>query len=119
MFRLSRIEGQVSIGEPDSYEVPDDLDLRGLASSLAPPEPHKAATVRVRVGAGDPLRRRATSSAAVDDNWTELQLPYGDESSLADELTSFGPDVVVGAPRELRDAVVSRLRAVTEAAGAR
>jgi proteasome accessory factor B len=119
MFRLSRIEGQVSVGEPNSYEVPEDLDLRGLASSLAPPDPHKAATVRVRVGAGDPLRRRATSSIDVDDNWTELQLAYGDESSFADELTSFGPDVMAVAPPELRGAVVNRLRAVTEAAGGR
>jgi proteasome accessory factor B len=116
MFRLSRIEGQVRLGEPDSYDVPDDLDLRGLASSLAPPEPDKAATVLVRVGAGDPLRRRATSSTAVGEDWTELQLPYGDDAALADELSSFGPDVVVVAPEELRGSVVTRLRTLSEPA---
>jgi proteasome accessory factor B len=112
MFRLSRIEGQVSVGEPNSYDVPVDLDLRAVASSLAPAQPHKSATVKVRVGAGDPLRRRATSAAAVGEDWTELRLPYGDESVLADELASFGPDVVVVAPDELRDAVVTRLHAL-------
>lgn len=112
MFRLSRIEGAVAPGEPGSYTVPAGLDLRSLASSLAPPRPHKSATVRVRAGAGDPLRRRATASTDLAENWTELHLPYGDESSLADELASFGPDVVATAPAELRDALVVRLRAV-------
>jgi proteasome accessory factor B len=113
MFRLSRIVGEVSVGDVNTYEVPADLDLRALASSLAPAQPHKSAAVRVRVGAGDPLRRRATSSTAVAEDWTELQLPYGDESALADELASFGPDVVAAAPDELREAVVTRLTALS------
>lgn len=112
MFRLSRMLGDLVVGEPNTFEVPDDVDPRGLASALAPPQPTSSATLRVRDGAGDPLRRRATASDAVDDGWTEVHLPYGDVSAVANELASFGPDVVVLAPKELRDAVMLRLLAV-------
>lgn len=112
MFRLSRIEGTVSASEPGGFDPPSDLDLRALASSLAPPQPHSSATVRVRSGAGDLLRRRATTSREAADGWTEITLPYGDEAALADELASFGSDVVVTAPDEVRAGVVRRLTAV-------
>ncbi len=117
MFRLSRIAGEVSSGEPGSFEPPHDVDLRTLASSLAPPQPKSSATVRVRATAGDPLRRRATAITSVDDNWTELQVPYSDVSSFADELVSFGADVVAESPGELREAVMSRLSAVAGVSG--
>ncbi len=117
MFRLSRIEGAVALGDPGMFEPPDALNLRALASSLGPPDGENVAALRVRAGAGDPLRRRAKSTAAIDDEWTELELAYGDASALADELVSFGPDVVVSGPAELRAAVVSRLSRVAEAAG--
>ena len=44
------------------------------------------------------LRRRAVSSRPVDEQWTELELPYASGQSLADELLSYGPDVVVMSP---------------------
>lgn len=113
MFRVSRIEGAARpVGVAGSYVPPGDLDLRALADSLAPPHPHHSATVRVRVGAGDALRRRAAQARQVDEQWSELELPYGSGSSLADELASFGPDVVAVAPAEVRDAVVRRLELV-------
>lgn len=111
MFRLSRITGEVvSIGEPGSYDPPVDLDLRHLAESLSPPQMDQQATVRVRTGSGDQLRRRAVSSVPVDEVWTELALPYASGWSLADELVSYGPDVVVMAPDEVRADVIGRLR---------
>jgi proteasome accessory factor B len=110
MFRVSRISGTVTpIGEPGSYQTPVDLDLRALAESLAPAHPHHSATVRVRAGSGDQLRRRAVSSRPVDGEWTELELPYSSGQSLADELLSYGPDVTVVSPDEVRDAVIRRL----------
>ncbi|MBA2560309.1 MAG: WYL domain-containing protein [Propionibacteriales bacterium] len=113
MFRLSRIVGDVSfIGDPGSFEPPADLDLRGLTQSLAPPRPHDSATVRVRYASADPLRRRASRSRPVDESWTELELAYGSGESLADELLSYGPDVVVVGPAAVRDAVVRRLSAI-------
>jgi proteasome accessory factor B len=110
MFRVSRIEGEVRTdGNPHEYDVPADLDLRALASSLAPPHPHSSARVLVRHGAGNGLRRRAASSRPGEEGWTEIELPYGSGSSLAEELTSYGPDVVVLEPTEIRDAVIRRL----------
>jgi proteasome accessory factor B len=111
MFRVSRIVGDVRpIGEPGSYAPPADLDLRGLAESLAPPQPHSTARVRVRVGSGESLRRRAIDSQPVDDGWTRLEVPYASGSSLADELLSYGPDVIVEEPEEVRADVIRRLR---------
>jgi proteasome accessory factor B len=119
MFRVSRIEGDVQPdGEPHEYDVPTDLDLRALASSLAPPHPHSSARVLVRQGAGGGLRRRAASSRPGDEGWTEIELPYGSGSSLAEELTSYGPDVVVLEPTEIRDAVIRRLTGLVEHAAA-
>lgn len=111
MFRVSRIVGPVTpIGPPNSYQPPADLDLRALTESLAPPHPHHSATLLVRTGAGDSLRRRAAHSSPRDDDWTELELPYASGSSLADELLSYGPDVIVCEPAEVRDSVVRRLQ---------
>jgi proteasome accessory factor B len=113
MFRLSRISGQPAFtGEPDSYRPPAELNLRVLAESLAPPHPNSSATIRVHTGAGDALRRRAAHSKHIDDQWTELELAFGSSQSLADELLSYGPDVVVVAPVEVRDRVVRRLTAI-------
>jgi proteasome accessory factor B len=117
MFRVSRIVGDVTfIGDPGSYETPVDLDLRALAESLTPPHPHHSATVRVRVGSGDQLRRRAAQARPVDEQWTELELPYASGQSLADELLSYGPDVVVVGPDEIRDAVIRRLTLLADGA---
>lgn len=118
MFRLSRVQGDVRRdGKPGDVVPPQDLDVRELVSSLAPVRPHATATVRVRDGRGGPLRRRATSAADSSGGWTELEVPYASGSSLAEELVSYGADVVAVAPDEVRQAVVRRL--TTLAAGVR
>jgi proteasome accessory factor B len=112
MFRVSRIVGEARVTDT-AFTRPDDVDLRALAASLAPAHPHNTARIRVRQGSGDVLRRRALHVRPVDEQWVEIDLPYGSGSSLADELVSFGPDVVVTAPDEVRAAVVRRLSAIT------
>ncbi len=111
MFRVSRITGPVSVSDR-TFIRPDDVDLRALASSLAPAHPQNTATVRVRHGSGDVLRRRALHVRPVDEEWVEIDLPYGSGSSLADELVSFGPDVAVVGPEEVQSAVLRRLTAI-------
>lgn len=116
LFRVSRIVADVlPMGPPGSFETPDDLDVRALVSSLAPARPHSTATVRVRDGRGGSLRRRATAVEDADDGWTRIEVPYASGSSLAEELVSYGPDVVVVAPPEVRSSVVRRLTALSEA----
>lgn len=120
MFRLSRISGSVQPDGPaDSYRPPDDLDLRTLTESLAPTNPHDAALIRVRSGAGDLLRRRATAARQIDDTWTQLTLPYASGESLVDELLSYGDDVIVVAPSEVREGVIGRLESIVTSLGAR
>ncbi len=68
------------------------------------------ARIRLRRGAGYPLRARAIETVPVDAEWDELEIPYG--HGLDAWLVEFGPDVVVVAPDELRADVMDRLRAV-------
>jgi proteasome accessory factor B len=117
MFRVSRIVGEPVVTDT-SFTRPDDVDLRALASSLAPAHPNSTATVRVRHGSGDVLRRRALHVRPVDEQWVEIDLPYGSGSSLAGELVSYGPDVVVVSPAEIRESVVRRLTAIAAGASA-
>ncbi|MFI7589107.1 helix-turn-helix transcriptional regulator [Spongisporangium articulatum] len=117
VFRLSRVEGKVRrTGRPGSYTVPDehDLDPRLLLGGQRAQD-ERTATVRVRVGHGAGLRRRALGvRSAVADGWDEVDVRVGDVGSLADELAGYGPDVVALAPADVRDGVVRRLRAALD-----
>lgn len=113
MFRVSRIVGAVErIGPAGDFEPPADLDVRRLVSTLAPARPSNQAVVRVRAGRGGSLRRRASSEQQLDDGWSRIEVPYASGSTLAEELVSYGPDVVVLEPPEVRQSVVRRLTAL-------
>ena len=134
VFRLGRIDSEVTTtGLPGAYEVPQDHDPRTLVETTQPPErPDRTAMLLVRDGAGNTLRRRATSvvdatsvdtravdtravdTTAVDttadgDAWSRLTVAFGGLDRLADEVSGFGPDVVALEPDDLRHAVVRRL----------
>ena len=111
VFRLSRITGRVRArGGAFTAEVPDHVDVRQTVEGWAGEGATATARVRLRRGAGYPLRARASETAAVDDEWDELTIPYG--HGLDAWLVEFGPDVVVVEPAELRTDVIDRLRAV-------
>jgi proteasome accessory factor B len=44
-------------------------------------------------------------------------VPFVDRHIFADELASYGPEVRVVEPHDLRDAVIERLRAIVAAHG--
>lgn len=116
VFRLSRIEGTVRrIGEPGSFQVPAGIDP--LAAVQAPiPEDERQARMRVRRGRAGTLRLRALSPPVeVDPPWEELTVLVGDVEALAQEITGYGPDVLVTEPQDLRDAVIRRLRRTVRA----
>lgn len=72
----------------------------------------RSALIRLRSGAGYPLRAKASAVRELGDGWDELEIPYG--HGLDAWLVEFGPDVVVLEPAELRADVVDRLRAVAK-----
>ncbi len=115
VFRLSRVVGEiVPDGAPGSYEVPDDADVQATAASFLPSSPDRSAVLRIRRDRGQGLRRSAESTRAVSDDLDEVVVPYASGWDLAAEIASYGPDVVVLEPSDLREAVVDRLRAAVQ-----
>ncbi|WP_103506973.1 YafY family protein [Streptomyces sp. SM13] len=113
VFRLSRITGKVrSRAGAFSAEVPDAVTVRETVESWAGETATRTARIRLRVGAGYPLRSRASAVRERGDGWDELEIPYG--HGLDAWLVEFGPDVVVEEPADLRADVVDRLRAVAK-----
>jgi proteasome accessory factor B len=119
VFRLSRIEGAVRFSGPTgSITVPPGTDVREVVRSWdsAPPREHTA-VLRLRPGAGYGLRRNATSAAdgaggEGTDGWDQITVAFSDVGRFADHVASFGADVVVIDPPDVRDAVISRLKGV-------
>ena len=130
MFKLTRITDKPRrLSKVGAYRVPEDLDLRALARSLAPREPHRTATVAVRAGKGPTLRRGGRSAEAGAGREAveapEVRLPVGFETltvgfsdlhTLAEEIVRYGADAVVLDPPELRRRVLDMLARVATSA---
>jgi proteasome accessory factor B len=113
VFRLSRIDGAVTFtGPAGGVVVPADADVRAAvrAWDFEPPA-QRTGVLRVRSGAGHGLRRQAVSAEpAGDTGWDTIQIPYSDSGWWSEHLASFGADVVVIDPPDLREAVIGRLK---------
>ncbi|MFG2719364.1 helix-turn-helix transcriptional regulator [Streptomyces sp. NPDC048416] len=113
VFRLSRICGRVrSRAGAFTAPVPDVVTVRETVETWAGETATRSARIRLRAGAGYPLRSRATAARELGDGWDELEIPYG--HGLDAHLVEFGPDVVVLEPADLRADVMDRLRAVAK-----
>jgi proteasome accessory factor B len=114
VFRLSRITGPVKMAGPaGSVTVPPGADVRELVKdwNVSPARDHTA-VLKVRAGAGFGLRRRAAETAPDETGWDRVTVSFADVPWYADYLASFGPDVVVLEPPDLREAVIRRLKGV-------
>ena len=116
VFRLSRVQGAArKVGQPGSYEIPADTDIKEVSRRLAPAPTSEPAVILARKGAAWPLRRSADSVeedvTGPDDKtrWDRLVLSRGGVG-LVEEVLGFGADVYVEESARLRDEVVSRLR---------
>jgi proteasome accessory factor B len=108
-FRLSRIVGEPRpVGRPGAFEPPADIDLADVVAGQVGGEEHLV-VVRARPGTAIGLRRHATPLGPADDGDDRLELRTTEPWRLADELASYGADVIVEAPAEMRTAVVERL----------
>ncbi|MEU5655985.1 WYL domain-containing protein [Streptomyces sp. NPDC047737] len=113
VFRLSRISGKVrSRAGAFTAAVPDVVTVRETVESWAGETATRTARIRLRTGAGYPLRSRAISVRELGDGWDELEIPYG--HGLDAWLVEFGADVIVSEPADLRADVMDRLRAVAK-----
>ena len=116
VFRLSRIDGAVrKVGKPGSYEVPADHDAHSMIAGTERVADWAPAVLRVRIERGHSLVRRARTVGVVDDERQLVDIEYADLGVLADEVASFGADVLVEQPLELRDAVIRRLTGALQA----
>jgi proteasome accessory factor B len=112
VFRLSRIDGPVTFtGPPGSVTVPPGTDVRNLVQAWdgAPPSV-RTAILRIRQDTGYGLRRRASSDRPDKDGWDLVEVSFADDGWYADYIASFGSDVVVIEPVDLREAVIGRLK---------
>lgn len=110
-FLLSRIVGEVSSTrkgfDPSLRDGAGERALAGLEEVAA----RHSALVEITPGTEAALRlgRRATPATQ------GFSIPYVDVHILADELASYGPEVRVVDPPQLRDAVIERLTAIVAA----
>jgi proteasome accessory factor B len=113
VFRLDRITGPVKlVGPPGSVKVPEGTDVREQVKDWDKPQTRdRTALLRVRADAGSPLHRwgQVTPDAA-HPGWDQVSIAFSDPEWYAGYLASFGPDVVVIDPPELREAIIRRLK---------
>ena len=114
VFRLSRIEGRVEFSGPrGAVTVPEGTDVRELVRDWdSQPAEQQTAVLKIRAGTGFGLRRRASREQPGSDGWDLVDVPFSDAGWFAEHIASFGADVVVSQPADLRDAVITRLKGV-------
>ncbi|HSV39595.1 MAG TPA: WYL domain-containing protein [Nocardioidaceae bacterium] len=117
LFRLSRVQGDVvRDGRPGVYVVPPGTDLRELTSALAPVPQDLTARLLIRRGAALGLRRRTRPvEGEAPQGWDHLEVSFGRDGSLVDEVLGHGENVIVLEPPDLREAVIRELKAVASA----
>ena len=110
VFRLGRIEGEVATeGKAASYDVPVGHQPKTMISTTVVESDPRSAVLRVRVGAGHSLRRRARTAQDLDEAWSQVHVDFTDTEAFAEEISSFGPDVLVENPSALKESVIRRL----------
>lgn len=111
-YLLRRIVGPVAAGR--AADVPAGDHSAEALADLAEVWERNVAELRVEPGS-DAATRLANRGAEVDGERAVMH--FVDVNILADELSGFGPEVLVIAPAALRDAVVARLEGVLAAHG--
>jgi proteasome accessory factor B len=114
-FRLSRVVGEpVTEGPAGAVKPPEGIDLAALvwASDSGPTD--ALARVKVRHDRAMGLRRQTIDVVDDGDGWDVVTVPCPDPHRLAEQVLGYGADAVILSPAEARDAIVRRLRRLTE-----
>ncbi|HXW44229.1 MAG TPA: WYL domain-containing protein [Streptosporangiaceae bacterium] len=115
VFRLSRMAGEVRFtGPAGTVSVPPGTDVRAAVRDWdGEGPPPRTCRLRIRSGAGYGLRRHAVSvKPDVQAGWDMVEVNYSDTGWWSEHLASFGADVIVEEPVDLREAVIGRLKGV-------
>jgi proteasome accessory factor B len=112
-FLLSRIVGDVAVTrktfDPGLRDSAGEKALAGLNEVAA----RNSALLEITPGTEAALRLGRRAAPEVQG----FRVPFVDRHIFADELASYGPEVRVVEPHDLRDAVIERLRAIVAAHG--
>jgi proteasome accessory factor B len=117
-FRLSRLVGPVTtVGPAGAFRPPPEVDLIShvAAHGSGPVERSGRATVLVRPGHADGVRRWAERVAATPEGDVAV-LAYHCAEEFAHWLAGYGAHVRVLDPPEVRDALITRLKEIGAAA---
>jgi len=114
VFRLSRITSEVvGDGPAGTVTVPEGADVRAIAFDWdEAPSAARDATVRLRKGGAQGLRRWAGEVQDIDVGWDQATLEFRYLDRFASYLARFADDVVVLDPPDLREAVIQQLKQV-------
>lgn len=114
-FLLRRIVGKVTnVGKSTATPAPDEAD-RGLEELQEVWDSHLAEIIVQPASDAETRLSKRRGATATDDG--QLTLHYVDINIFADELASYGPEVLVVAPTELAHAVRDRLLLVASQHG--
>jgi len=112
-FRLSRITGQVrTVGKPDAFTVPDDINLLDHVANFhaeAPELPPRRATILVAPGRAAGVRRRAEQIEPRRADGDRVVVSFHDPRRFAAWLATYGSDVTVLGPPEVRKELATLL----------
>lgn len=114
-YRASRISEATVLDEPST--VPPDFDLAEAWSARRTTFERTGTEYRVKVRARPEAARTLQAdwdAEPTEQAWTSLHLTFGTRSHALRRLLSFGPDVVVDEPADLREGM---MQALAEAAG--
>lgn len=120
MFKLARITGvPTPVGPSGVVEVPPDVDLKALASTLEPAAPDSVALVAIRADRAPQLRRRGRPAApppgiTLPDHYAVYEVGYVGSGGLVSQVCEFGADVLVLWPPEVRAQVIAALTVVAQ-----
>jgi proteasome accessory factor B len=122
-FRVDRIEGEVTAGEPGSFEVPEELDLREMVRFVPwQAQGDEATEVVVDVDASEAraaldLVGAGASEPRPGGGGVRLRFRVGDEDAFVAWLVGLGESAVLVSPERLRSRVVGVLRRIAGRAG--
>ncbi len=123
VFRLGRLEPPVeTLGQPQQYEIPAEMDLAAEVASASPATPRSSAILAVAPGVGHYFRRFARAitagvySVATGEPdcppWDEVVIDYVDTAQLVGQVVGLAGQARVVEPVELIPLVVQHANQV-------